>query len=216
MHAVQGWRKAVTRSWPGSVVLFAAFLVHLLLALRRIAQRLTWKLPLWEAAQIASGLAIPLFLITHVVYNRGAASLAGTDDTYAWELAEHLAGAGAGARRAPAVRVGARLHRHRLLAEPGAVVPAGAAGPVRARRGAAGGGAGGLLRGGPAGGSTGRRARGVGRAAGCLARAGRGRRGAIVALHDRAGGRRFSFSPALPCWCRWCASYAAPLPPGSR
>ena len=87
MHAVQGWRKAVTRSWPGSVVLFAAFLVHLLLALRRIAQRLTWKLPLWEAAQIASGLAIPLFLITHVVYNRGAASLAGTDDTYAWELA---------------------------------------------------------------------------------------------------------------------------------
>jgi adenylate cyclase len=86
MHTVQGWRKAVTRSWPGSIVLLSAFLVHILLALHRIALRLTWRLPLWEAAQVATGLSIPLFLITHVVYNRGAASLAGTDDTYAWEL----------------------------------------------------------------------------------------------------------------------------------
>jgi adenylate cyclase len=87
MHAVQGWRKAVTRSWPGSIVLLAAFLVHIALALYRIATRLTWRLPFWEAAQIVSGLSIPLFLITHVIYNRGAASLAGTDDTYAYELA---------------------------------------------------------------------------------------------------------------------------------
>jgi adenylate cyclase len=87
MHAVQGWRKAVTRSWPGSVVLLAAFLTHIVLALYRIATRLTWRLPFWEAAQIATGLSIPLFLVTHVVYNRGAASLAGTDDTYAYELA---------------------------------------------------------------------------------------------------------------------------------
>ena len=87
MHAVQGWRKMVTRSWPGSIVLLSAFVVHIALALYRIALRLTWKLPFWEAAQIASGLSIPLFLITHVVYNRGAASLAGTDDTYAFELA---------------------------------------------------------------------------------------------------------------------------------
>jgi len=86
MHAMQGWRKLVTRSWPGSVLLLAAFLTHLALALWRIARRLTWKLPFWEAAQIATGLSIPLFLITHVVFNRGAASLAGTDDTYAWEL----------------------------------------------------------------------------------------------------------------------------------
>ena len=40
----------------------------------------------WEAAQILTGLSIPLFLVTHIVYNRGAASLAGTDDTYAFEL----------------------------------------------------------------------------------------------------------------------------------
>ena len=60
--------------------------IHILLALYKISRRLTWKLPFWEAAQILSGLSIPLFLITHVVYNRGAATLAGTDDTYAFEL----------------------------------------------------------------------------------------------------------------------------------
>jgi adenylate cyclase len=86
MLEMQAWRKVVTRSWLGSGVLLAAFLVHIPLALYKISQRLTWKLPLWEAAQVLSGLSIPLFLITHVVYNRGAATLAGTDDTYAFEL----------------------------------------------------------------------------------------------------------------------------------
>jgi adenylate cyclase len=87
MHAMQAWRKVVTRSWPGTVVLFGAFLVHIALALYKISRRLTWKLPFWEAAQVVSGLSIPLFLITHVTFNRGAASLAGTTDTYAFELA---------------------------------------------------------------------------------------------------------------------------------
>jgi adenylate cyclase len=87
MHAMQAWRKVATRSWPGSVLLLGAFLTHILLALYKIARRTTWKLPLWEAAQIVTGVGIPIFLITHVVFNRGAASLAGTDDTYAFELA---------------------------------------------------------------------------------------------------------------------------------
>ena len=84
---MQDWRKAVTRTWPGSIVLLAAFVIHIALALYKISLRLTWKLPFWEAAQIASGFSIPLFLLTHVIFNRGAASLAGTDDTYAFELA---------------------------------------------------------------------------------------------------------------------------------
>src|SRR4029079_17486322 len=82
MQTLQEWRKVVTRSWPGSILLLSAFAVHILLGLYKLSQRLTWKLPFWEAAQIASGLSIPLFLITHVVFNRGAASLAGTNDTY--------------------------------------------------------------------------------------------------------------------------------------
>ena len=87
MEAMQGWRKAVTRSWPGTIVLLSAFVIHILLALYKLSLRLTWRLPFWEAAQIASGFSIPLFLITHAVFNRGAASLAGTDDSYAFELA---------------------------------------------------------------------------------------------------------------------------------
>lgn len=86
MNAMQASRKVVTRSWVGSSILLTAFLVHISLALYRIASRLTWKLPFWELAQIVTGVSIPLFLITHVVYNRGAASLAGTDDTYTYEL----------------------------------------------------------------------------------------------------------------------------------
>jgi adenylate cyclase len=86
MQTMQDWRKVVTRSWPGSVILLGAFLTHILLALYKLSTRLTWKMPVWEATQIVSGLSIPLFLITHVVFNRGAASLAGTNDTYAYEV----------------------------------------------------------------------------------------------------------------------------------
>src|SRR6476619_669977 len=92
MHAMQGWRKVVTRSWPGSIVLVAAFATHISLALFKLSQRLTWRLPAWELVQIATGFAVPLLLITDVAYNRGAATLAGTDDTYAFELANSWPG----------------------------------------------------------------------------------------------------------------------------
>jgi adenylate cyclase len=87
MNTMQGWRKLATRSWPGSILLISAFATHISLALFKIARRLTWQLPHWELAQIITGLSIPLFLITHVIFNRGAASLAGTYDTYEFELA---------------------------------------------------------------------------------------------------------------------------------
>jgi adenylate cyclase len=87
MQALQDWRKVLTRSWPGTVILLGAFGTHVGLALYRIATRLTWRLPFWEAAQVATGVSIPLYLISHAVFNRGAVSLAGTNDTYAFELA---------------------------------------------------------------------------------------------------------------------------------
>src|SRR4029450_68438 len=58
---------------------------------------------------------------------------------------QHLAGARPRTCRAAAVRMGARLHRHPLLAQLGALVRAGAANPVRPGRRPAGDGAGGLL-----------------------------------------------------------------------
>lgn len=86
MNAMQFWRKVVTRSWPGSIVLLCAFLIHVALALFKIARRRTWRMPPWEAVQIASGVTIPLLLIPHVAFNRGAATIAGTIDTYTYEL----------------------------------------------------------------------------------------------------------------------------------
>jgi adenylate cyclase len=87
MLAMQDWRKAVTRSWIGSAVLLAAFVVHISLALAKIALRHTWRMPPWEALQIATGVTIPILLMPHVAFNRGAAMLAGTNDTYVYELA---------------------------------------------------------------------------------------------------------------------------------
>lgn len=87
MIEVQTWRTAITRSMPGSVILFGAFAVHIGLALWKLSRRSTLRMPAWEALQIATGLAIPYLLIQHVIFNRGANLTAGTHDTYAYELA---------------------------------------------------------------------------------------------------------------------------------
>ena len=177
MQGMQAWRKVVTRSWLGSGVLLAAFLIHIALAFYKISRRLTWRLPVWEAAQILTGLSIPLFLITHIVYNRGAASLAGTDDTYAYELGNIWPGLAWEHCAAAAGSLGARLHRPALLAEPRPVVSPPAARASGARRGPSRQRAGGLLGGRPADGGAPRRARRLGQAANGVPRA-------------RCGGRR--------------------------
>jgi adenylate cyclase len=86
MMAMQDARKAVTRTWIGSGVLLAAFAIHIGLGLVRIARRRTWRMPAWEALQIASGVLVPFLLVPHVAFNRGAAVLVGTNDTYVFEL----------------------------------------------------------------------------------------------------------------------------------
>ncbi len=87
MQALQDWRTAVTRSLPGSVLLFGALIVHVVLGLARIAQRRTWRMPAWEAAQIVTGLAIPILLFPHIVNTRVAHQVFGVFDDYAYELA---------------------------------------------------------------------------------------------------------------------------------
>lgn len=86
MHVFQDWRKAVTRSWPGSIVLMAAALAHVGLALWKLARRATWRMPLWEAAQILIALAIPFLLIPHIMFTRVAAERFGVVDSYSYEL----------------------------------------------------------------------------------------------------------------------------------
>ena len=73
---------AVWQSWPGTVMLYGAFGVHLTLALTGLHQRHTLRLPPLELMRIAFGLSIPLLLFGHVVGTRVAYSLYGEPAQY--------------------------------------------------------------------------------------------------------------------------------------
>ena len=59
MDQVQGWRLAVTRSWPGVIILAAALVIHIVFGLLKLLGRSTLRLPAWELMQLALGVAIP-------------------------------------------------------------------------------------------------------------------------------------------------------------
>jgi adenylate cyclase len=82
MEVVQHWRTMVWRSWPGTILLYGAAVVHVGLGLKRIVWRRSWRMPVPEAAQIVLGLAIPWLLVDHAMGTRYASSFLGTDDSY--------------------------------------------------------------------------------------------------------------------------------------
>lgn len=82
MSVVQGWRVALWRSWIGTTVLYGAAALHMVLALKRIVERRTWRMPLREAVQIALGLAIPVLIYEHIIGTRVLAQFHGVDDSY--------------------------------------------------------------------------------------------------------------------------------------
>ena len=65
MLAAQRWRLAVTRSPPGEMLLGMALIVHLALALWRIARLRTWRLPRAAVWQLASGALIAILVTGH-------------------------------------------------------------------------------------------------------------------------------------------------------
>jgi adenylate cyclase len=81
MGWAQEWRSAIWRSWPGTILLFGAVVVHVALALRRAVSRRTWRMPPMEALQIVLGILIPVMLLGHVVGTRVLSSV-GIDDSY--------------------------------------------------------------------------------------------------------------------------------------
>jgi adenylate cyclase len=87
MQGVQQWRWAVTRSWPGTIILLGALVAHIGLALYKLAARANFRLPRWEAVQIGLGLAIPFLLLPHIVNTRIAHVFFGVNDIYVYELA---------------------------------------------------------------------------------------------------------------------------------
>ena len=88
MQVAQNWRVAVWRSMPGTVLLYGAALLHILLAVKRIVQRRTWRMPLQEAVQIALGLLIPVLLYEHLIGTRYVSKFAGVDDSYLGTLSQ--------------------------------------------------------------------------------------------------------------------------------
>jgi adenylate cyclase len=88
MQVMQTWRIGYTRSALGTIILGGAFLIHIGLALIRLAGRTTLRMPAWEAFQIASGLAIPILLFDHVAMTRLGDQLFGWNDSYRFALGE--------------------------------------------------------------------------------------------------------------------------------
>jgi adenylate cyclase len=76
----------------GTALLAAAFAVHVLNALWSIYIRRYLRMPAWEIAQIALGLAIPPLIMIHVIGTKIAADVYGTANSYASVLASHWLG----------------------------------------------------------------------------------------------------------------------------
>src|SRR5215470_12839133 len=63
METGRGWFLALWRNPLGTAALYTALLTHLSLGLFSLFRRRHLRMPVWEAAQLALGLAIPALLI---------------------------------------------------------------------------------------------------------------------------------------------------------
>ena len=80
MDRGQDWRQLITRSLAGTILLYGALLVHMTLALVKLAGRGTFRMPFWEATQILLGVLIPVFLVAHLIHTRTAHEVFGVND----------------------------------------------------------------------------------------------------------------------------------------
>lgn len=87
MHVVFAWFLWLWDSLLGTVALYGALTVHVMIALRAVVMRDRFR-DMWqpEIAQLALGLLIPLLLIDHAITTRGAYELYGTATDYTYVL----------------------------------------------------------------------------------------------------------------------------------
>src|SRR6059036_3161637 len=96
MEAGRTYFLALWRNPIGSLLLYSAWTAHVALAFWAVYQRRTLRMPLWEAAQLVLGLAIPPLLVSHIVGTRIAWQAYGVEDAYSrvalalWALAPDL------------------------------------------------------------------------------------------------------------------------------
>ena len=96
MEAGRVYFLALWRNPLISLLLYGSLITHVVLAFWALYERRTLRMPLWEAAQLALGLAIPPLLVTHIVGTRIAWQVYGVEDAYSrvaltlWALAPDL------------------------------------------------------------------------------------------------------------------------------
>ena len=79
--------KSVWRSWPGTVLLYAAAVTHPLLALFSWLRRGHYRGIAWQGwVQLALGLCVPPLVVDHVIGTRGLHEAMGVNDSYAYVL----------------------------------------------------------------------------------------------------------------------------------
>jgi adenylate cyclase len=80
LESGQELRKIFSRSPVGGVLLYAMLILHAGLALWRLIERRSLRMPRAEAVQYTFGFAIPLLLITHITFTRIAHEVYDVDD----------------------------------------------------------------------------------------------------------------------------------------
>ena len=79
--------KALWRSWPGTVVLYAAAILHPLLALYNWLRRGHYRGIPWQGwVQISLGLLVPPLVVDHIIGTRGLNAAFAMNDSYAYVL----------------------------------------------------------------------------------------------------------------------------------
>jgi adenylate cyclase len=87
MNAGLPFTVAPWRTWPGTVLLGGAALIHVSAGLWSLYMRQTLRMPAWQIAQTTLGLLIPFGLIGHVLGSRGLHEAFGVHGSYLTELA---------------------------------------------------------------------------------------------------------------------------------
>src|SRR6478736_7676123 len=82
MEAMLKWVRPVWTSIPGTVAIYGAFLIHLVLAFFALWQRRTLKLRPLEGLQYLLGFSIPLLAATHVTGTRINDAFLGGDSSH--------------------------------------------------------------------------------------------------------------------------------------
>jgi len=75
LSAMDAMGKKLFEFWSNPimlVVLYGAFLVHIVMGLVALFRPRSWRLPLWNVLQIVLGLVMPYLLIRHIAGTRGA------------------------------------------------------------------------------------------------------------------------------------------------